>query len=83
LPVAATAAPIPASPREAVSSGARNRVYVSPLDTEVDEKVLHTYFTYFGTLLDVYIPVDKATGCKKRLAFVTMSCAEEVAHQPR
>ena len=38
--MAATAAPMPASPREAVSSGARNRVYVSPLDTDVvDEEV--------------------------------------------
>lgn len=57
-----------------------NRLFVTGLDPErVDEEVLRTYFGYFGSVMDVYMPVDRTTNRKKPFAFVTMSTNEELA----
>lgn len=64
-----------------VPEAERSRVYVTNLDPDrADEEVLKCYFSYFGAVLDVYIPVDRATGQKKPFAFITMGSPEELQY---
>lgn len=55
-----------------------HRLYVTNLTDDVDEEILRVYFTYFGPVNDVYIPVDRLSGARKPFAFVTMASAEGV-----
>lgn len=77
----AVAPPPQAAPQVAVNthadaSGAR--IYVAPLAEDLDTETLNGYFSYFGTVKDVYIPVDRITNQKKPFAFVTMSSPDEM-----
>merc|ERR1719491_2687114 len=61
----------------APAAGGASRIYVTQLSDELDGDTLKAYFSYFGTVKDVYIPTDKVTGQKKPFAFVTMTSPEE------
>mmetsp|Transcript_12997 Transcript_12997/g.37048 ORF Transcript_12997/g.37048 Transcript_12997/m.37048 type:complete len:382 (+) Transcript_12997:45-1190(+) len=54
-----------------------NRIYVTGVGDDLDSEVLQAYFSYFGSVKDVYIPVDRNSGQRKPFAFVTMSSGEE------
>merc|ERR1719491_955917 len=53
------------------------RLFVTQLSEGVDEEILRTYFTYFGQVKDVFVPMDKSTGTKKPFGFVTMTTPED------
>merc|ERR1719330_1308859 len=53
------------------------RVYVAGLAPELDQEVLKAYFSYFGHVKDVNIPLDRSTGLRKPFGFVTMSNQDE------
>jgi len=61
------------------SSITSDRVYVTNVTDQIDDESLREYFSHFGTVRDVYIPVDRATGQTRPFAFVKMSSPEEVA----
>jgi len=62
---------------EAPASGGPPRVYVTGLTDDIEGESLTEYFSYFGTVTDVYIPVDRQTGQRKPFAFITMTSADE------
>lgn len=72
-----SAASSPLAPPAAAASGEPARIYVTGLADELDVEILGSYFAYFGTVKDVYIPVDRQTGRKKPFAFVTMGSADD------
>lgn len=69
-----------AAGRSAPSAGrSPDRIYVTGLAETVTEESLRSYFSNFGMVNDVYMPMDRHTGVKKPFAFVTMSSQGEVS----
>jgi len=62
----------------APASQSSDRVYVAGLLESVTEDALRNYFSHFGMVIDVYMPMDRQTGMRKPFAFITMSSPEEV-----
>eukprot|EP00931_Biecheleriopsis_adriatica_P013767 TRINITY_DN11525_c0_g1_i2.p1 TRINITY_DN11525_c0_g1~~TRINITY_DN11525_c0_g1_i2.p1 ORF type:complete len:378 (+),score=60.80 TRINITY_DN11525_c0_g1_i2:94-1227(+) len=60
------------------SLGTNARVYVNGLpEGGIDDEVLRTYFSQFGTVKDVYTPLSKNTGQRSNFSFVTMTLDDE------
>ncbi len=55
------------------------RLFVSRLSSDIQPQELRSLFTPYGRLTDVFIPVDRATGRKKGMAFVEL--ADEASAQ--
>lgn len=60
-----------------VDRSAGCRLYIARLQESIDEDMLKTYFTYFGPVKDVYIPLDKGTLQRKPFGYVTMMAPED------
>jgi RNA recognition motif-containing protein len=53
------------------------RIFVGSLSFQATEDDLKAAFAPFGTVVSVFIPVDKMTGRKRGFGFVEMSSAAE------
>jgi len=62
----------------ASSSAPPDRVYVTGLVESCTEESLRSYFSTYGAVQDVYIPIDRMLGERKPFAFVSMTSPEEV-----
>jgi cold-inducible RNA-binding protein len=54
-------------------SGEEIKLYVGNLDYATDEKKLREEFGQFGTVTDVFLPVERGTSRPRGFGFVTMS----------
>ncbi|RPH90701.1 MAG: RNA-binding protein [Chroococcales cyanobacterium metabat2.561] len=54
-------------------------IYVGNLVYEVTKEDLHDVFAEYGTVIRVYLPVDRETGKMRGFGFVEMSSDEEEA----
>jgi RNA recognition motif-containing protein len=52
------------------------RLYVGNLGFDVDENSIRSHFEQYGTITDMYMPLDRETGRGRGFAFVTMPDAE-------
>lgn len=48
------------------------KIYVGNLPFEVDKESLLEFYSQYGSVKDMYIPLDMATGRARGFAFVTM-----------
>lgn len=62
----------------ASSTAAPDRVYVTGLVESCTEDSLRSYFSTYGDVQDVYIPIDRISGERKPFAFVSMTSPLEV-----
>jgi cold-inducible RNA-binding protein len=53
------------------------RLYVGNLSFDTTENDLRSLFADFGTVTDIYLVTDRATGNSRGFAFVTMASAAE------
>ena len=53
------------------------KLYVGNLSFDTTENDLKAFFAEFGTVTDVYLVTDRATGNSRGFAFVTMGNASE------
>merc|ERR1719188_591873 len=61
----------------AAGTAGSTRLYVSGIADELENEHLQAYFSNFGTVKDVYIPMNQQTGRRKQFAFITLATAEE------
>lgn len=54
-----------------------NKLFVGSLSWSTTEEALKKFFEQFGTVVEVKIVTDRATGRSKGFGFVTMSTEEE------
>jgi nucleolin len=62
----------PGKAKDRVQETNNTKMYVGNISYETTKESLQTFFGEYGTVLDVYIPVDKATEAPRGFAFVTM-----------
>jgi cold-inducible RNA-binding protein len=62
-----------------VTSTTHMKLYVGNLSFDTTENDLRTLFSDFGTVTDIYLVSDRATGNSRGFAFVTLSSASEGA----
>jgi cold-inducible RNA-binding protein len=62
-----------------VISTTHMKLYVGNLSFDTTENDLRTLFSDFGTVTDIYLVSDRATGNSRGFAFVTLSSASEGA----
>jgi len=58
---------------------ASTRIFVGSLSFNATEEDLKQVFSQAGTVVSVFIPVDKMTGRKRGFGFVEMSTPDEAA----
>lgn len=58
---------------------ASSKIFVGSLSFQASEDDLKNAFSEFGTVVSVFIPVDRMTGRKRGFGFVEMSSPEEAA----
>lgn len=58
---------------------ASSKIFVGSLSFNATEDDLKNTFSQFGSVVSVFIPVDRMTGRKRGFGFVEMSTPEEAA----
>jgi len=48
------------------------KLYIGNLSYDTDEEVLREVFEQYGTLLDVYMPIDRYSGERRGFAFISV-----------
>lgn len=80
-PADESSAPAPAPATNGDAAPAENpdevKLYVGNLDYATDEPKLRSEFGQYGTVTDVYLPVERGTQRPRGFGFVTMATREE------